>query len=142
MFILKYVPILLLYALEHLIILVHWNNLIINLFVLPEILCQQSIWIVSWTLKQLHFKLVMQSTIPRQVSVVDSELNSNSCICEVVQVLYYYYILLWNYNEHELGASTFMVPCILLFGNLAFLSGQKTIGNTNITFYISNFYVI
>ncbi|RYR41130.1 hypothetical protein Ahy_A08g037525 isoform B [Arachis hypogaea] len=31
-----------------------------------EILYQRSIWTVSWTLKRLHFKLVMQSTIPRQ----------------------------------------------------------------------------
>lgn len=49
-------------------------------FVLPEILCQLSIWIVSWTFNPLSFKLLLQSTIPRQVWFLN-------CECHLMEAL-------------------------------------------------------
>ena len=72
----------------------------IYICVLPEILCPRSIWIVNWTSKQLHYKLVTLSTIPRQVSFTCSEFHSHWLSAHLCMYACFFFLILHlNYDK-------------------------------------------
>lgn len=108
-------------------------NLKIKLFVLPEILCPLSIWTVSWTSKQLHYKLVTLSTIPRQVSFTCSEFHS-----QVLSVqLWVYTCFFFSAFASELQQSLLVAvqSCVMLWEFFCFYLDQRSVINLRLLFY-------